>query len=754
MAQQELRVLPITPPERKFPWVPFSLMSNYGLDKEKRQRKTSSKVLGLLRCNPQRFKGYVKLLHIFSKKRLGLQYIRTKDMTDMCRPMRSLVEDHGHYFTVWAILTDDFDVKWWDIYINITLLIEHWTKYGFVQNQFLLAHVLLTMKDFLIQTPHANEVTYIAPHSQTGGLEPQQQKLYSWLYELESHVQTNTNFFQATHWVALPQCSLVVDAGSKQLMERGRIMPQHSTIAYFGGMVFGGCGSGRTWTLLKYVKQNSVLPTLVGTHIQFIQTSATLVVCGAYAVQHWAEVAKDVFHNFDIILLENVTSWKKVTYNMLLKAKLVIVSGRLLQNSTYVNDIKTLFQRYMLNRDVYTQTRHWTPSNVTTNSLMNVVRTTDLKTFMEGAQPQLGLMHWRRIIYEHVNDQVTARLHPWLKYNTSFIIYLNSACMHKHVDVWEWEDVWFGSLCDTEFQQSNVVLHTNFTKRCLFNMNVEFEYSQPNHTVLHLVTLRSDELLQLDLYKRTKHELPLCTTSKFLKHIQWPPQMTLNELKVNFRNALKKSHSSNEVFCLGQLDEWQPTQCIICCDHNTNCFLICGHSFCRQCVVRSENNCPVCKQYFHGRTRRSQAVEIIDVRAKTEISSKLEAVAAFIKAKVNEKCVVYMEIKKCEQELGECLSQHKIPFLTFGGNLAKCKKTLAQFQKSTTQNTLLVKGTNTADDAKCGLRFPLASHLILPHWLGAPTTQCIVGMFKTFDRQKQFVIHRFIAKDTVEHKLF
>ena len=145
-------------------------------------------------------------------------------------------------------------------------------------------------------------------------------------------------------------------------------------------------------------------------------------------------------------------------------------------------------------------------------------------------------------------------------------------------------------------------------------------------------------------------------------------------------------------------------QCSICFTSTANCTIECGHTFCRTCLEKCQNQCPTCRQPFERIIRiyglRTESHTLAEALSSLGMTNKYEA-RAFLEAEqqdVNPMAAVGRRLLKRALDPSTDLSHDdaKIGLQAYrNACLAKDKKAMLEIVQKYSLRMLLQKSSDT-----------------------------------------------------------
>ena len=198
-------------------------------------------------------------------------------------------------------------------------------------------------------------------------------------------------------------------------------------------------------------------------------------------------------------------------------------------------------------------------------------------------------------------------------------------------------------------------------------------------------------------------------------------------------------------------------QCVICCENFVkNISLIpCGHYFCHDCLTGSKKFsmiCPKCRSPFENSTIQTFRLSDDFIDQYEKYGSKISLLINFLK-KTNRKTIIFTEWDNMVDIINKILNSNGFKSLIMTNNISNI---VELFNNDSTYTTLILSHKRFAS----GLNITSADQVILMEpMLGSYQSvleleQQIIGRAHRIGQTKKVHFIRFIAKNTIEHKLF
>lgn len=215
---------------------------------------------------------------------------------------------------------------------------------------------------------------------------------------------------------------------------------------------------------------------------------------------------------------------------------------------------------------------------------------------------------------------------------------------------------------------------------------------------------------------------------------------------------------NEEVECPVCMDKLEPSDCMV---------TLCGHLFCRKCIVDwvgNRGSCPTCK-------RRLQLTNILpaqEVLASEQESSRITMFGSKVQAVCNQldsiwqnepgsKVIIFVQFEVLMRKMEGALKDMGLPCMTLQGSVFDRRKTIRRFQSTGDHNRVLLL---SLEKNPAGMNLVCCHHLLLVHPMQAESRVAAlsferqaIGRVRRQGQRETVHIYRFFVRDTLEEQL-
>lgn len=325
---------------------------------------------------------------------------------------------------------------------------------------------------------------------------------------------------------------------------------------------------------------------------QFLKIQCNLIITDYKNFNKWKTHLDEFSNNTKIIYIHTKNSLDKLKYVDIIDCKFVIISTKLLNNSTQYDDLCDIF--------------YFNKENICDNIYNLATEYFRQPDFISKKTPILSHFHWHRIIFDNCYDEINMQNNSFLNNIVKTLSSTYRWCIcNNHLNFKK-----------NSFRNVLALLTSDY---CIPNninlkdiiINYLFRYNRKSTIINDNITWLSFNAYENSLINNYKNNSELylkkiCNCMQINTKQEILMEKNITEI-INILKSKNKYKINNKIF----LEDIKNEKCCICLenkdkDNETLCILNCGHSFCFSCILNTtihsnkcQNKCPTCRTNFN-----------------------------------------------------------------------------------------------------------------------------------------------------------
>lgn len=598
-----------------------------------------------------------------------------------------------------------------------------------------------------------------------------------WMQHIERSIKRKTNQIQYATCIPIGKTDWAYDCTSEAFTKWENTAWLKTR--FRGAVLTNHVNTGKTACALYLIASHKQSPT-TQPHIELNRTdrvtheTGTLIIVPQNIIGQWSnEILK--FLNTDklkISFLSEPRDLKRVSFLDILSSDIIITTTNFMKTKGYVDCIETLYKEtfgHDIDRKVQRDPH-----------VLQMVNRKICKSKITPNFPFIELIHWHRIIVDEIHEfftgsSISRDRHKYLK-NISCDIWWGLTGTPNTRTSESMQSFYFflaPKLCDDAQQYHNhpclqsavkenlLKAFASSTKEPLHHLHSIVptpkeikmleklcDFSLENY-IMNSVTLPLQAVLFNKMNEKSAQELYMMKHSRFNNVMSISQQTRIDSFLVS-KCTPSVSFLKEQLRLLASV----PNVCTVCMDNICNTILICGHSFCENCIGRflaintTGSNCPTCRYPIDRH-------DIVHLSSDfmPSIGTKLFEISKLVVnlLKISESVVLFVQWKQSEEALTCALKTFGIDPLRLCGTVTSRNAILKRFIDEPGNALILLLDQSSAGLHLSSARHAVFVHAIVEHKNSAYEQQAIGRLSLRHGSDHPVHIHHFVLENTREY---